>query len=138
MITTQGKRMALNRVPESLMQKTAPVQEVTIVDHCHGNLVQVQSLVNRTVDLLAMNVGRTVDSQIAPPAIQQGVSVVAPVNRVLTVDQLQQQVARAAFPVSVSEATSAHVPASQAPAAHTEPVRHTMSDPAYLPFINNS
>ena len=36
-----GKRVALNRVPESLQRKTAPVQDVTIVDYCHGNLVQV-------------------------------------------------------------------------------------------------
>ena len=54
--------MALNRVFESLMRKTAPVRKVTIVDHCHGNLVQVQSLVNNTVDILAMNVGRLVVS----------------------------------------------------------------------------
>ena len=37
----QGKRVALNRVLESLVRKTAPVQTVTIVDYCHGNLVQV-------------------------------------------------------------------------------------------------
>ena len=37
----QGKRVALNRIPESLVQKTAHVQKVTIVDYCHGNLVQV-------------------------------------------------------------------------------------------------
>ena len=47
----QGKRVALNRVPELLQRKTAPVPQVTIVDHCHENLVQVQSLVYRTVDL---------------------------------------------------------------------------------------
>ena len=69
----QGKRVALNRVPESLQRKTAPIPKVTIVGHCHENLVRVQSLVNHTVDLLAMNVGRPVDSQIAPPVIPQGV-----------------------------------------------------------------
>ena len=83
----QGKRVVLNRVPESLMRKIAPVQKVTIVDYCHGNLVQVQSLVSRTVDLLAMNVGRPVDSQIAPRVIPQGLSIVALVNRALTVGQ---------------------------------------------------
>ena len=62
----QGKLVALNRVPKSLVRKTAPVQTVTIVDYCHGNLVQVQSLVNRTVDLLSVNVCRQVDSQVAP------------------------------------------------------------------------
>ena len=69
----QGKRVALNRVPELLMRMTAPSQKVTIVDHCHGNLVQVQSLVDYTVDLLARNVGRIVDSQIAPAVLPQGV-----------------------------------------------------------------
>ena len=68
----QGKRVALNRVPESLV-KRAPVRAVTIVDYCHGNLVQVQSLVNRTVNLLAVNVSRPVDSQVAPHVIPQGV-----------------------------------------------------------------
>ena len=105
-----GKRLALNRIPESLQRKTVRVSKVMIVDHCHENLVQVQSLVNRTVDLLAMSVGRPVDSQIAG----------------------------AAFPVDISEATVVRVPASQAPAAHGEPVRHTKSDPTYLPFIDNS
>ena len=37
---TQGKRVALNRVHELLQQKTAPVPKVTIVDHCHVNLVR--------------------------------------------------------------------------------------------------
>ena len=37
----QGKRVALNRKPESLVLETAPVQTVTFVDYCHGNLVQV-------------------------------------------------------------------------------------------------
>ena len=46
------KRVALNCVPESLPRKTAPVPKVTIFDHCHETLVQVQNLVNRTVDLL--------------------------------------------------------------------------------------
>ena len=50
--------MALNRIPELLQRKTASVPKVTIVDHWHEILVQVQSLVNCTVDLLAMNVGR--------------------------------------------------------------------------------
>ena len=79
--------MALNRIPESLVRKIAPVQKVTIVDYCNGNLVQVESLVNRTVDLLAVNVGRPVDSQVAPPVILQGVLIVGPVNRALTVGQ---------------------------------------------------
>ena len=65
----QGKRVALIRVPESLVRRTAPVPEVTIADYCHGNLVQVQSLVNRTVDLLAVSVGKPVDSQVAPRVI---------------------------------------------------------------------
>ena len=69
----QGKRVALNHILESLQRKTAPVPKVTIIDHCHENLVQVESLVNRTVDLLTMNVGRLADSQIAPPFIPQGV-----------------------------------------------------------------
>ena len=64
------------------------------------------------VDLLAMNVGRAVDSQIAPQAIPRGVLVVALVNKALKIGQLQRQVAGAAFPVSVSKATVAHVPAS--------------------------
>ena len=58
----QRKHMALNRVPESLVRKTALVKKVAIVEYNHGNVVQVQSLVNRTVDLLAVNVGRPVDS----------------------------------------------------------------------------
>ena len=62
----------------------------------------------------------------------------APLNRALTIGQLRRQVAGAAFPVSVSKATVVYVPANQAPAAHSEPVRHTKSDPAYLPFIDNS
>ena len=91
------------------MRKAAPVQKLTIVDYFHGSLVRVQSLVNRTVDLLVVNVGRPVDSHVAPPVIPQGVSIVAPINRALTVDQLQRQVAGAAFPVNVSKATAAHV-----------------------------
>ena len=55
---TQGKPVALNCAPKLLVQRAAPVPEVTIADYCHGNLVQVKSLVNRTVDLLAVNVGR--------------------------------------------------------------------------------
>ena len=110
----QGKHVALNHVPELLVQKTAPVQKATIVDYCHGNLVHVQSLVNRMVELLVVNVGRPVDSQVAPPVIPQGVSIVSPIKRALTVGQLQRQVARAAFPVSVSKATAAHAPASHA------------------------
>ena len=116
--------MALNSVPESFMRETAPALKVTIVDHCHRNLVQVQILVSRTNDLLALNAGRLVDSHVAPPAIPQGVSIVALVKRALTIGQLQRQAAGAAFPVSVSKATVAHVPASQAPAAHSEQVRH--------------
>ena len=85
-----------------------------------------------------VNIGRPVDSQVAPPVIPQGVSIVALVKRALTVGQLQRQVIGAAFPVPVSKATAAHIPASQAPATHSEPVRHTKSDPAYFPFIDNS
>ena len=85
-----------------------------------------------------MNVGRPVDSQIAPPIIPQGVSVVAPVKRALTVGQLQRQVAGAVFPVDISEATVAHIPANHVPATQSERVRHTKSDPTYLPFIDNS
>ena len=65
----QGKRVALNRVHDSLVQETALVQTVTTVDLCHGNLVRVQSLLIRTVDLLAVNVCKPVDSQDAPPVI---------------------------------------------------------------------
>ena len=100
--------------------------------------MRVLNLVDRTVDLLAMSVGRPVDSQITPPVLPRGVSVVAPVNRVLTVGHLQWQVAGAAFPESVSKATAVHVPASHASAAPSEPVQHTKSDPAYLPFIGNN
>ena len=60
-----------------------------------------------------MNVGRQVDSQVAPLVIPQGVSIVVPVNRALTVGQLERQVAGAAFPVSVSKATAAHSPTYQ-------------------------
>ena len=102
----QGQHVVLNRFLKSLMRKAALVQKVTIVDHCHGNLVQVQGLVNRTVDLLAMNVGRPVDSQIAPPVIPQGVTIVAPVNRALTVGQSQRHFAGAVSPTSVSKETA--------------------------------
>ena len=130
--------MALNRIPKLLVQQTTPVPEVTIADYSHGNLVQIHSLVNRTVDLLAVNVGRPIDSQVAPPVIPQQISIVVPVNEAPTVGQLQRQVAGAVLPASVSKATAAHVPASQASAARIEPIRHTKSDPAYLPFIDNS
>ena len=134
----QGKRISLNRVLEPLVRKPAPVRTVTIVVYCHGNLVQVKNLVNRTVDLLTVNVGKPVDSQVAPPVIPQGVSIVAPANRALTVGQLRRQNAGDAFPVSVSKATAAHAPANRALATRSEPVRHTKSDPAYLPFIDNT
>ena len=126
----QGKRVALNRVPESLVRRTAPVPEVTIADYCHGNLVQVQSLVNRIVDLLAINVGRHVNSQVAPPVIPQGVSTVVPANRALTVGQLQRQVAGATSPRNDSKAAVAHAVASHVPTARCEPIRHTKSDSA--------
>ena len=95
--------------------------------------MQVRSLVNLTVDLMAVSIGRPVASQYAPPVIPQGVSIEAPINRALTAGQLQRQVAGAAFIFSVSKATAAHVLACQTPAARSEPVL----DPVYLPFIDN-
>ena len=118
----QGKCAALNCVRKLLVQEPAPVRTVTIVDYCHGNLVQVQSLVNRTVDLLAVNVGGLVDSQVAPPVIPQGVFIVAPANRALTIGKLRQQVEVDASPTIVSRTASAHALACQAPAARSEPV----------------
>ena len=72
--------------------------EVTRADYSHGNLVQVQSLVKRTVDLLVVNVGRPVDSQVAPQVIPQEVSIIALVKRALKVGLLQRLVVGDAFP----------------------------------------
>ena len=77
------------------------------------------------MDLLAVNVGRLVDSQIAPPAIPQEIWIVAPLKRALTVGQLQQQVAGAASPVSVCKATAVHVLVGRARAERSEAIRHT-------------
>ena len=45
----QGKRVALNRMPESLARMRAAPTSLTVVDGCHSSLVQIQGLVDKTV-----------------------------------------------------------------------------------------
>ena len=115
------------------------MKTVTIVDECHGNLVQVHSIVNRTVDLLTVNANMLFDSQVAPPVKPQGVATVVPAKRALTVGRLQGQIAAATSPTNESRAMAvAHAVANHVQAAHSKPIQHTKSDPAYMPFIDNS
>ena len=107
---------------------------VTIVDQCHGNLVQVQSLVNRTVDKLAINVSIPINTPVAPPFVPQGVLSVEPAKRELIVGQLQHQIAGAEVPAAAARAPIPTAATVHVQAAHSEPVRHTSTDLTYFPF----
>ena len=121
------------------MRKPTPTTVMTGTDYCHGNLVLVQSLVNRTVDVLAVNVGRPIDAQVAPPVVPQGVPPILPAQKALTVGQLHRQITGTSVPTTVSF-TMAGSTAVVTPmlAAKSEQVWHTKLDPAYPPFIDNN